>query len=413
MDEVSTFKKIDSPPHLGNGQAINFHKKGALPNSNGDVLGPKAHQEGDKLTEKPLNGIANGKAARLPISCPASITHPPGFYFDEADGNLNPRCKQPLTATPSPPLGVLANFDGNFAGFGLNTIFRPNNAPTSTEFPRSVTPPPIPNTPNDNVLELNLTYETLTFSTPLGSIYNRGSQQQGDIILTAVPYVQSVYDITNTNTGMNDGSPIQIHFEPGLWVLVPPTTTDPVLSESLVRMGSIPHGATINAQCLAPTFSIDGPPNIPTVDITPFAIGTTQKQGAPEFPSQTALNPDTPRIPQDLTLFIGTGMINQAILDDPNSILRAALVGLAVTNTITFTVSTNPDAPEFGGGTTNIAFLQGNPGLPNAFVPQVTATFWIETVQWALEVPAFKPGQVSQVLAYPTYKFAILTLTCR
>jgi hypothetical protein len=55
-----------------------------------------------------------------------------------------------------PPLGVLANFHGDFAGRGFNMIFRPNNGPpTSTTFLNPVAGPPIPN--NENVLELNLT----------------------------------------------------------------------------------------------------------------------------------------------------------------------------------------------------------------------------------------------------------------
>jgi hypothetical protein len=54
--------------------------------------------------------------------------------------------------------------------------------------------------------------------------------------------------------------------------------------------------------------------------------------------------------------------------------------------------------PLFGGGTDNIAFLLGDnhaplPDNPNAQALQMTATFWIETVQVTIFVPIFKPGQ--------------------
>jgi hypothetical protein len=403
MDYKTTSQRTGALPSFQNGQATNPHKTGAFPYVKDHEVSGSDQLVGGENAPKDLKGVA--KAVAPLSSCPAAITLPSGFHYNEADSNLDPR--KPFTTTPSPPLGVLANFSQNYAGFGFNTIFRPDNAATPTPFPRSVTPP-VPQIPNDNVLELNLTFESLAFSAPVGCVPNRGSQQQGDIFLNGVPYVQTVWDITDIKTGYNDGPAIPIHLEPGLFMHVPATTTDPTLGESIVRMASIPHGTTINAQGLAPSSSIAGPPSIPTVDITPFAIGTSQKPGATVvFPSQTADNLDTPRIPQDLTLFIASGMINQDILTDPNTVLRNALEGLTIINTIAFTVSTNPEAPELGGGTANIAFLQGNPGTqspggpqvgPNAFVPQVTATFWIETVQWEVEVPAFKPGQVSEVL---------------
>jgi hypothetical protein len=56
-------------------------------------------------------------------------------------------------------LGALAAFTGKFRGAGFNTIFRPQNF--------ALSPTPLPNPPQpptDNVLELNLTEETLDFS---------------------------------------------------------------------------------------------------------------------------------------------------------------------------------------------------------------------------------------------------------
>ena len=56
--------------------------------------------------------------------------------------------------TPPPPLGPLAAFEGTWIGIGFNTIFRPQ---------KRTFPLPHP-APGDNLLELNLTSETLSFS---------------------------------------------------------------------------------------------------------------------------------------------------------------------------------------------------------------------------------------------------------
>jgi hypothetical protein len=88
------------------------------------------------------------------------------------------------------------------------------------------------------------------------------------------------------------------------------------------------------------------------------------------------------------------------MLDDPNSVLRSHIAGLTVTSTTVISISTIPNPPLFGGGTDNIAFLLGNqatitnprgPGQ-NAQSLQMTATFWIETVEHTIDVPGFGPG---------------------
>lgn len=76
--------------------------------------------------------------------------------------------------------------------------------------------------------------------------------------------------------------------------------------------------------------------------------------------------------------------------------LREALVGANITSSTVFTVSTQGTAAVPGGGTADIAFLG-----PNAAVPQMQATFWIETVQHKLTVPAWKPGQPDLRLTAP------------
>lgn len=110
-------------------------------------------------------------------------------------------------------------------------------------------------------------------------------------------------------------------------------------------MGSIPHGTTINAQCLVSTSTIvQGAPDISPVSITPF-----DEFDKKTFISQTVANPNTPRIPQDLKLFIEEGTITQPILDDPATVLREVHEGQDIVKTVTFKVSTEGIKPVVGG----------------------------------------------------------------
>ena len=342
--------------------------------------------------------MASNQAALPNDAQSAIISLPPDFEFAPQDSRLEPS-KAPRAGAPPPPLGVLERFQGTFAGKGFNMIFRPNSGPPNgTTFPNPVAGNPIPQPPNENVLELNLTQETISFSKSIGSVPNRGLQAQGDIFLNGVPYLQTVNDVTNVATGKADNTPSGIHVEPGLWMHVPATDKDPILGESLCRMASIPHGTTINAQCLAPTSSIPGPPQFSPVDPTPIVIGGLNNKVT--FAAQTASATNTPRLPQDLSKFIANGTITQATLTNPNTVLEADIVGQNIKDTTVFTVSTPATAPELGGGTANIGFLTGGVTTqggaqagPNANALEMSATFWIETVEHKLTVPAFKPGQ--------------------
>jgi hypothetical protein len=310
------------------------------------------------------------------------------FVFDEV------RPEHLLTAAPqpAPPLGPLAAFKGTFAGNGFNTIFRPDSTASPTPMPNPVPPPP---PPHDNVLELNLTSETLAFSKPLGNVPNRGTGTQKDAFLNGVPYVQRINDITI------HGQSVGIHFEPGIWIHVPATTIPP-LGETVSRMASIPHGTTIDAQGLINP-ATPGPPVIAAVDITPIINATHAKF---RFPSQTAASTNTLRIPQDLTSFIAAGTITQAMLDDPNSLLRAHISHQTISSTTTLFISTAPPPPVglFGGGTDNIAFLlgQANAAAPNAQTTQMTAVFWIETVQERIVIPPIPIGHPFAAKAKPS-----------
>jgi hypothetical protein len=326
-------------------------------------------QEHESMAKKP---DVEPQAAQ-PLELKQALSLPDGFRITEVPvvGGRTP------TVTAPPNLGPLAAFTGTFEGRGFNTIFRPDSTATPTALPTPVAG-------SDNILELNLTSETLSFSRSLGAVPNRGSGAQADAFLNGVPYLQSITDVTIPS------QPTGIHLEPGLWMIVPATTA-PAEGVTLVRMASIPHGTTIEAQGTSSTAS--GPPNIPAVDITPFATATPHEKIT--FPSQTATNGGTARIPQDLTSFIAAGTITQAILADPNTVLRDHIAGQKIASTATISISTNAPLPLFGGGADNIAFLQGDPAAatPNAQTVNMQATFWIETVEHTIVVPPFKPGQ--------------------
>jgi hypothetical protein len=282
---------------------------------------------------------------------------------------------RPRLAVQANPLGHLADLPGTWIGTGFNQIWRPFN-PIAT---------------SDRFLELNLTHETLEFSRNVGDIPNRGLLQ-GDIELAGVHYLQQVTD-TLSNKG--------IHVEPGFWVTVP-ETTDPAEPASVARMASIPHGTTVNAQGTAQTFA--GSPTFNPVSIRPFPIaGPAPANTAVAFPPFNEANLGVAtalRLPNPIP-----PTITQIMVNNPNSVLAAAIAGQTITQTTVLVISTvapaappPPTAPNVGGGTDNIAFLQGGPGGPNAQAAQMTATFWIEHVAAKGNEPAFLQLQYSQTV---------------
>lgn len=341
----------------------------------------------------------------------------PGVYLGDKFryGEVNYGADPTPPSVPGVPLGVLDKFEGRFHGPGFNNIFRPRTTSAATTkypdpFANPNAPQPPPTAPNPSVLELNLTHEVLSFSKPLGEVPNRGLNGQADIFLNGVTYLQVVYDVTNTETGKGDGKKQGIHTETGFWLNVPSTDSNPVLGDTLVRIGSIPHGTTINAQGAPPDVTY-ARPAISRRSINPFTINEPGTAKAKD--SQTVTAQDTPRLPQDLTKFIHQGTITQRYLDDPSKILLDINKQLNITETRTFTVSTqtdpalpaaagqppNPTIP--GSGTANIAFLVGGdasssssgtaPG-PNANAVQMTATFWVETITTEITLPACAAG---------------------
>ncbi len=260
------------------------------------------------------------------------------------------------------PLGPLAELKGTWKGTGFNTIWRPFHDPGN---PRQ-----------DRFLELNRTEETLHIEEIKGAIPNRGLLQP-DIDMFGVHYLQQIKD---ANTGE------ALHFEPGIWLNIP-GTTDPDVPRTVARLGSIPHGTSILLQGTgAPA---PQPPRFDVADITPFVIGDpSQKVSFPE----SDLSRPTPFRTPDLT------GITQAMVNDPNSVLQAAIAGQTIVRNTVLVVTSEP-RPVPGGGTANTAFLEGAPGgRPNADGAQVTSTFWIETVKGGRGRRSFLQLQYTQTV---------------
>jgi len=221
---------------------------------------------------------------------------------------------------------------------------------------------------------LNETIETLEFDEIPGDIPNRGLLQ-ADINLHGLRYLQQIQDAHVLGP---NGQLAGIHVEPGIWVSVP-MTENPDDPTTVARMANIPHGTSLVAQGSALP-AISGPPPIEPVSIAPFPIGAAAPPNntitPPVFPERDLSTPTQFRTP-----LADIPHVTQQMVDNPNTLLTVALGGVSIISTITLKISTNPlNPPTSGGGTSNIAFLQGS-GAPNAQAVQMDATFWIETFQ--------------------------------
>jgi hypothetical protein len=284
-------------------------------------------------------------------------------------------------AVPSDLRGLLAGFVGNlplaapgqdnpkrtWSGQGFNLIWRPNfgNQTGTKNF----------------FLELNSTEETLDFTDITGSgqnvgIANRGALQQ-DILLGGIAYLQQVTD---------RASGVGQHFEPGVWINVP-NTTHPAEPASVVRMGSIPHGTTVNLEGVAFTAAA---PVIANTTITPFTVGSPDDgaTGLTHFPEETLTNVTTSRTPT-----ANVPGLTQPILTNPNKLLQDAIAGQDFAQTTVLIIASDPTLmpppggpvpahATAGGGIADIGFLSGGVSTGfNANVLATTAIFWIETVR--------------------------------
>ncbi len=257
-----------------------------------------------------------------------------------------------ITARLVNPLGPLAALPGVWKGRGFNQIWRPFHGS------------------QDRFLELNETIETLEFDRIPGDIPNRGLLQP-DINLAGMHYLQQIQD---AHVKGPNGQLAGIHIEPGIWINVPPTT-NPLDPTSVARMANIPHGTSLVAQGTSFPVLNGPPPPFAPVSITPFTINPPHTPV--NFPEVNLAVPSPFRTPSG-----DIPGVTQAMVNNPNVVLTAGIAGKTITSTTTFKVSTTPLAPpSSGGGASNIAFLKGAAGGPNAESVKVDAIFWIETVK--------------------------------
>lgn len=284
-------------------------------------------------------------------------------------------------------LGFLADLAGTWEGQGFNLIARPDKQGGSPLF-----------------LELNQTFETLSFTPISSSIPNRGDVVD-DIELFGLTYLQKVSD------SVTGGA---LHIEPGIWVHVPSqdSGTPPDRTQSIFRLGTIPHGNALLAEGIATKFDpFPGnpfdPDSVAAANTAPFPVnGTVPVPGtlsgfapydlsnltpaALDFRTPAGNDPATP-LP---TTILGLPMQN--VILDPTKLLTAALSEQVIESMVVINIATvgsllqaqpNPGgAPpppkdilqgfQTGGSVGNIPFL-----LPNANVETVFATFWIERIK--------------------------------
>lgn len=246
--------------------------------------------------------------------------------------------------------GGIGNFPGTWTGRGFNLIWRPHN----------------PSSAGDHFLQLNLTSETIEFSSVGGPVPNRGLNEP-DIALYGIRYLQQIHD-ANFPIPQGGGG---LHVEPGFWLSVPATPETGGLP-TLVRAASIPHGTTVLAQGAAIS---QLPPAIPSVSTVPFFTANGQPN---PFPSESTLTAEstfrTDPLPEALT---------QAFVDNPNSFLTAANTeagsqGFTIVESVEIQVTAagvTTAGKAAVGAIGNIPFL-----VPNAEVGEVSATFWLERV---------------------------------
>jgi hypothetical protein len=278
---------------------------------------------------------------------PANSLTMDDFVITPVSGAIHP----PTAIAPPNPLGLLEGLRGTWRGRGFNQIWRPFHGT------------------QDRFLELNETEEVLQIVEIPGDIPNRGLLQ-ADIELHGLTYLQKIND---ANVKQN-GKPAGIHIEPGIWISIP-ATTNPLDPPTVARMANIPHGTSLVAQGTASGPINGSPVPFKPASIVPFTIAPPHTQI--HFPEENLGIPSTFRTaPTDIP------HVTQAMVNNPNVVLTDALAGKHVKSFVVLVISTIPlNPPPSGGGTSNICFLQGTAGGPNAQSAQMDAVFWIEELE--------------------------------
>jgi hypothetical protein len=272
----------------------------------------------------------------------------------------------------------------------MNMIFRPRN-----DFGNDIS--------RDNTLELNITVETLQFmsSTVLGKIPNKGFDDQPHIDLTGIPYMQTVsetLDVHNKTVNL-DVKKVDLHFEQGLLLRTPPTKNPVSDVHTLARLGSIPHGTTINIQDTEPDKTpINNGPKIGPSMILPFNIQKKPTDkivfiGQKSFDNMNIVGDvgTDRRKPRDLTGL--EKIVTMESLNNPNKYLEDHNRTKNIRDHYTFTLKSRHDTLP-GGGVANIGFLSGGvkPNFStgatgNANATNVTCQYWVSTVLHKVVIP--------------------------
>jgi hypothetical protein len=329
--------------------------------------------------------------------------------FKNTGAPIPPRFQQgPMTTALQ--LGPLAFLAGSWRGPGFNAIWRPDNGQ------------PPENSAIHRFLELNLTNDGFDFQIIPGVVPNRGFNNQQDLDLYGLHYLQRTSD-ADPSPGPNVKPPgysttakQALHIEPGLFMNVPasqqPSTGNTIVNEpTIVRMGSIPHGVTVLMQGPNPgSHPTPGKPSIPPLN--PFNTPSNVYPGLSPIPFP-ALYTAPPPIPPGAnppavgiqpivtagaqhvipeinialdTLAPGSQSTGpfpatfQGFINDPNSVLRDAIadqdiLGFIAINLTTDTLSLN-GIPTLGVGSlfetvSNIPFLGvANQAPPNPLPSQ-------------------------------------------
>ncbi|GAB6902199.1 heme-binding protein [Kineosporia succinea] len=236
----------------------------------------------------------------------------------------------PRQRTVSEELGPLQDLPGIWEGPGFSLIARPDFDADN---------------PDGFFLQLNLLRETIEFTSIGSPVFNRGSLQS-DIAMFGVTYLHRVTDAITGEA---------LHIEPGLWLNIPPTT-QPQSGPSVARLATVPHGNSACAVGFAEEEDLqDRLPTIPPVNTVPFPVGaSTPPPGTiSPFPAYDLAQESpfrTSPLPPNIT---------QAVIDDPNTLLRAALRGLDIQH-VTRLITNTPAV----GGVANIPFITANADNP-------------------------------------------------
>ena len=260
-------------------------------------------------------------------------------------------------------LGLLNELSGTWVGHGVNLISKPGH-----------------DVKEPFVLQINRTFETLTFDPINAPIPNRGSVEH-DITIFGLGYEQRVTDATTNGL---------LHTERGMWINTKPVHQQ---TQHISRLSTIPHGDSLLAQGLAARFPSG--PVIAPISSVPIKVQDGQPMGEGYFPPERMVLPQVNPAP------IPDGFDPL----DPNQELLKAIAGQTITDTVVLEVSTDehpttfpPDLPgPYGGGILNIPFV-----TRNANATSLQAKFWIETVT-PKDGPPFLQLQYSQrvMLVFP------------